>query len=100
MGGPSGPGSGATTLEIGEPTSVTINGVKVVETGEAGAEVTASSGPPSMTPSVTAGSFIVPATPAMANEDIPDSMQSVPPPVPTCPPPEFDDEELNNETSI
>ena len=31
---------------------------------------------------------IVPATPAMANEDIPDSLQSVPPPVPACPPPE------------
>ena len=33
---------------------------------------------------------IVPATPAMANEDIPDSMQSMPPPPPSCPPPELD----------
>ena len=33
---------------------------------------------------------IVPATPAMANEDIPDSMQSVPPPPPDCPPPDLD----------
>ena len=88
----------AATLEIGEPTSVTINGVKVMENEvntsnnctSAGGSI---SGPPSVSPSVTAGSFIVPATPAMANEDIPDSMQSVPPPVPTCPPPEFDDED-------
>ena len=84
------------TLEIGEPTSVTINGVKVMENGEAATNgvvnaSTTSSGPPS----ISAGSFIVPATPAMANEDIPDSMQSVPPPVPTCPPPEFDDEDAN-----
>jgi len=103
-------GSGAATIEIGEPTSVTINGVKVVESEGSGgpeANVTASSGPSSMTPSVTAGSFIVPATPAMANEDIPDSMQSVslqlvPPPVPTCPPPEFDDDEeqFKNESNI
>ena len=88
----------AATLEIGEPTSVTINGVKVMEnevntsnnSASAGGSI---SGPPSVSTSVTAGSFIVPATPAMANEDIPDSMQSVPPPVPTCPPPEFDDED-------
>ena len=53
--------------------------------------------------------WFVPAQPAIANEDIPDSMSSEvqlpslietsvsspptsPPPLPTCPPPEFDDE--------
>ena len=53
--------------------------------------------------------WFVPAQPAIANEDIPDSMASEvhlpslpettvsspttsPPPLPTCPPPEFDDE--------
>lgn len=72
------------TLEIGEPTSVTINGVTVTKSSP---EEAVTSGPPSVTPSVTAGSFIVPATPAMANEDIPDSLQSVPPPPPSNPPP-------------
>ena len=57
-----------TTLEIGEPTSVTINGVTVTKNEQPG--------------------VLVPASPAMADEDIPDSMQSVPPPVPSCPPPE------------
>ena len=56
------------TLEIGEPTSVTINGVTVTKNEQPG--------------------VLVPASPAMADEDIPDSMQSVPPPPPTCPPPE------------
>lgn len=59
------------TLEIGEPTSVTINGVTVQKNTEPG--------------------VLVPATPAMANEDIPDSLQSVPPPPPACPPPEEED---------
>jgi len=53
--------------------------------------------------------WFVPAQPAIANEDIPDSMASEahlpslpetsvssppssPPPLPTCPPPEFDDD--------
>jgi hypothetical protein len=76
------PAAPPTTLEIGEPTSVTINGVTVTK-NETFDEVQLRSGPPS-----TSGGIIVPATPAMANEDIPDSMQSVPPPPPNCPPPD------------
>lgn len=67
---PAVPSPAVATLEIGEPTSVTINGVTVQKNNEPG--------------------VLVPATPAMASEDIPDSMQSVPPPPPACPPPEED----------
>jgi len=93
------------TLEIGEPTSVTINGVTVskkttentspeesqrLETfSEEGVyiqELPELQGPQEFQDD----GVIVPATPAMANEDIPDSMQSVPPPPPDCPPPDLD----------
>jgi len=88
----------AATLEIGEPTSVTINGVNVTKRNapentlqdshihENQVEETQ----PHQIQLNQDDGVIVPATPAMANEDIPDSMQSVPPPPPSCPPPEFD----------
>ena len=95
------------TLEIGEPTSVTINGVTVTKNKavnqpqsqqladepireEIEQQLTQqSTNYNESSPSVDHG-VIVPATPAMANEDIPDSMQSVPPPPPTSPPPDDD----------
>lgn len=83
------PPAAPTTLEIGAPTSVTINGVTVTSSSPDKSkfeEVTLRSGPTS-----TSAGVIVPATPALAHEDIPDSMQSQPPPLPNSPPPEEDD---------
>jgi len=87
------------TLEIGEPTSVTINGVNVSKKTTPDNPLQDSHTHENQ---VEESQFqechldqddgvIVPATPAMANEDIPDSLQSVPPPPPSCPPPEFED---------
>eukprot|EP00095_Tigriopus_kingsejongensis_P000468 maker-scaffold217_size252476-snap-gene-1.37 protein:Tk00468 transcript:maker-scaffold217_size252476-snap-gene-1.37-mRNA-1 annotation:"conserved hypothetical protein" len=74
-------------LEIGPPTAVTINGVSFA---------TAHSEDDFEDASITTDEDVysrdqglVPAHPAMADEDIPDSMeQHVPPPLPNCPPPE------------
>lgn len=70
-------------LEIGPPMAVTINGVSFTNT---------SMGSPSESGASDCGSNyshdgLVPAQPAMADEDIPDSMEQAPP-LPECPPPE------------
>ena len=107
-------------LEIGQPTAVTINGVSVgggasgggggncgmmshVQTSGATEEVTVQK----TASSDVMGGMLVPARPAIADADMPDSMEQeregrpqegeegreeeeVPPPLPTCPPPELD----------
>jgi len=137
-------------LEIGAPTSVTINGVTVTSSSSEDVEIVTNmpnqpnkishspsnvstfKDPASVNIDVKASSirkqdsikpskegkqqvgWFVPAQPAIANEDIPDSMASElhlpslpetsvsspatsPPPLPTCPPPEFDDD---NESAL
>ena len=80
-------------LEISTPTSVTINGVSVSNSPVSSAEEQVTISEES---SNVKGGWIVPARPAMADADIPDSLEpqgQAPPPLPTCPPPEFDDAE-------
>lgn len=96
---PVAPGSQQAVLEISHPTSVTINGVSVTESNE----VTVGT---DSVDNITANGFIVPARPAMADEDMPDSMETssqqpnetslqLPPPLPEGPPPQFDDDTSN-----
>ena len=92
-------------LEIGQPTAVTINGVSVGgggggggvmsngSTGSAAEEVTVQK----TASSDVMGGMLVPARPAIADADMPDSMEQegqpqedTAPPLPTCPPPELD----------
>ena len=97
-------------LEIGQPTAVTINGVSVgggaggggggncgmmshVQTSGATEEVTVQK----TASSDVMGGMLVPARPAIADADMPDSMEQegqpqegMPPPLPTCTPPELD----------
>ena len=95
-------------LEIGQPTAVTINGVsvggggggaRVMSNGSAAEEVTVQK----TASSDVMGGMLVPARPAIADADMPDSMEQqdgrpqegeegedVPPPLPTCPHPELD----------
>jgi len=71
-------------LEIGSPMAVTINGVTVSPMAKVDA----------CSPMVDKG-FIVPAKPALAHDDIPDSMDHMkthPPPLPISPPPDDDDD--------
>lgn len=103
-------------LEIGQPTAVTINGVSVGGGGGGGAGgggLMANASASGVTEEVTVqktassdvmGGMLVPARPAIADADMPDSMEQekegrpqegeeegeVPPPLPTCPPPELD----------
>jgi hypothetical protein len=89
-------------LEISQPTAVTINGVSVAVPASVCSiadEVTVHSA----TSDVASG-MLVPARPAMADEDMPDSMdpqqsQMIPPPLPTCPPPGFDENESSGMSS-
>ena len=76
---PSSSSTSAAVLDVGTPTAVTVNGVTV------------STSPSSRDPSETNG-YLVPARLAMVQEDVPDSLESnKPPPLPSCPPPEFED---------
>ena len=82
-------------LDIGTPTAVTINGVTVANSSDSQqmrnpADVV-----------IGSSGLIVPARPAMADEDMPDSLdqQTRPPPLPDCPPPEFEDEDLATSSS-
>ena len=100
-------------LEIGQPTAVTINGVSVGGGGAGGGGLMANASASGVTEEVTVqktassdvmGGMLVPARPAIADADMPDSMEQekegrpqegeeegeVPPPLPTCPPPELD----------
>ena len=92
-------------LEIGQPTAVTINGVSVGGGTGGGGGVHGVPTAEAVTVQKTAssdvvGGMLVPARPAMADADMPDSMEQqkgqegeedeVPPPLPTCPPPELD----------
>lgn len=82
-------------VEISEPTAVTINGVSV----SSNSSPTRSPDSEDVTVSPVGG-YIVPARPAMADSDLPDSMdQSSLPPLPSNPPPEFDDVDLSNKDS-
>ena len=104
------PPSVPAVMEIGQPTAVTINGVSVGDGGVGGG-----GGGGGMMPTVSAseevtvqktassdvmGGMLVPARPAIADADMPDSMEQegenkeeseAPPPLPTCPPPELDE---------
>ncbi len=89
-------------LEIGSPIAVTINGVSVQNTDHASekknSKNTSIEGSlslytktePWINFTIDLG-FIVPAKMVLANEDLPDSMEHRPPPLPKNPPPEDDE---------
>ena len=89
---PTQPSTPSAVLEIGSPMAVTINGVTVSPQA---------SKVPESYPRQPSG-FLVPAKPAIAHEDIPDSMghhsltsNKPPPPLPMSPPPNDDDDEFD-----